>query len=42
MSNVLEGHQKCCVTPYMHVFAYHVPDTIRRYGSVRQFSGQGE
>ena len=25
----------------MHVFAYHVPDQIREYGNVRQFSGQG-
>ncbi len=38
---VFEGHQKSCVTPYMHVFAYHVPDQIREHGSIRQFSGQG-
>ena len=29
------------MTPYMNVFAYHVPDQIREYGNVRQFSGQG-
>ena len=40
-SHVFEGHHRNCVTPYMHVFAYHVPDQIREYGNVRQFSGQG-
>ena len=28
------------MTPYMHVFAYHVPDQIREYDSVKQFSWQ--
>ena len=40
LSKVLVGHQ--CVTPYMHVLAYHVPDQIRLHGSIRQFSGQGK
>ncbi len=38
--HVFEGHHKSCVTPYMHVFAYHVPDQIREHGNIRQF-GQG-
>ena len=41
ISHVFEGHHKSCVTPYMHVFAYHVPDQIREHGNIRQFSGQG-
>ena len=40
LSNEVAGHQKESVTPYMHVFMYHVPDQIRRHGSIRQFSGQ--
>ena len=35
------GHANQQVTPYMHVFAYHVPDQIRENGNIRQFSGQG-
>ena len=42
LSKNLSGHQKCSITPYMHVLVYHVPDQIRRYGSVRFFSGQGK
>ena len=38
--NVLEGHQKSRVTPYMHIFAYHVPYFIRQHGNIRKFSGQ--
>ena len=41
LATTLEGHQKSSVTPYMHVFAYHVPDQIRRHGNIRRFSGQG-
>ena len=40
-TTTLEGHQKSSVTPYMHVFAYHVPDQIRRHGNIKRFSGQG-
>ena len=42
LSSSMEGHQKSCVTPYMHVLAYHVPDMIRKHGSIRRFSGQGK
>jgi hypothetical protein len=27
--------------PYMHCLVYHVPDQLRRYGSLIRFSGQG-
>ena len=40
-TTTLKGHQKSSVTPYMHVFAYHVPDQIRRHGNIRRFSGSG-
>ena len=36
-----EGFQRKHVTPYMHCLVYHVPDTIRKYGNLKQFSGQG-
>ncbi len=36
LATTLEGHQKSSVT---HVFAYHVPDQIRRHGNIRRFSG---
>jgi len=29
------------VTPYMHCMVYHVPQMLRRYGNIKQFSGQG-
>jgi len=38
----LPGHQKTCVTPYMHVLAYHVPDQVQQHKNIRKFSGQGE
>ena len=41
LGHLLEGHQKKCVTPYMHILAYHVPDQIKRHGNIRRFSGQG-
>lgn len=40
-SHLIDGHQRECVTPYMHVLAYHVPEQVRVYGSIRRFSGQG-
>eukprot|EP00731_Ephydatia_muelleri_P028687 Em0020g331a len=36
-----DGHQKKFVTPYFHVMVYHVPDAIRQYGNIKQFSCQG-
>jgi len=29
------------ITPYIHVMIKHVPDILRRYGSLKHFSGQG-
>ena len=37
----MEGHQKGCVTPYMHVLAFHAPEQVQRHGNIRKFSGQG-
>eukprot|EP00731_Ephydatia_muelleri_P016723 Em0009g1147a len=36
-----DGHQKKFVTPYFHVMVYHVPDAIRQFGNMKQFSCQG-
>ncbi|KAL5488880.1 hypothetical protein EMCRGX_G017893 [Ephydatia muelleri] len=36
-----DGHQKKFVTPYFHVMVYHVPDAIRQFGNIKQFSCQG-
>ena len=36
-----EGHQNKYVTPYMHAMEYHVPNIIRQYGNLKQFSCQG-
>lgn len=34
------GYQKENVTPYMHVAVYHIPNMIKRYKNIIQFSGQ--
>eukprot|EP00731_Ephydatia_muelleri_P008951 Em0004g1289a len=36
-----DGHQKKFVTTYFHVMVYHVPDAIRQFGNMKQFSCQG-
>ena len=36
-----DGYQKSCVTPYMHILVYHVPDFMKAYGNIKQFSCQG-
>ena len=41
LSGRCEGHQKRNITPYMHAMVYHVPDMMKRFGNVKQFSGQG-
>ena len=33
--------QTVIITPYMHSLIYHVPVMLRRHGSLRTFSGQG-
>ena len=30
------------VTPYIHILAKHVPDILRKYRTLRIFSGQGK
>ena len=41
LSKCLDGHQKNRVTPYMHILVYHVPAMMKKFGSIRYFSGQG-
>ena len=36
-----DGYQKSCVTPYMHILVFHVPDFIKANGNIKQFSCQG-
>jgi len=36
----LEGFQKKFVTPYMHCMVYHVPEQIKKHGSLMKFFGQ--
>ncbi|CAB3981176.1 Hypothetical predicted protein, partial [Paramuricea clavata] len=35
------GYRRDNVTPYMHIMCYHVPVFIEKYGSIKQFTGQG-
>uniref|UniRef100_A0A1X7V787 Uncharacterized protein n=1 Tax=Amphimedon queenslandica TaxID=400682 RepID=A0A1X7V787_AMPQE len=37
----LDGHSKSNITPYMHLMVSHIPAMMRRYGSIKPFSGQG-
>ena len=37
----MEGFQKKNVTPYMHCMVFHVPEMLKKYKNLRQFSGQG-
>ena len=30
------------VTPYIHIMVKHVPELLRRFGTMQQFSGQGK
>ena len=41
-SSIMPGHDKSNVTPYTHIMAFHVPDVMRKFGNIRQFSGQGK
>jgi len=36
-----EGFQRRSITPYVHIMVYHVPSMLRRFGNLKQFSGQG-
>jgi len=35
-----EGFQRRSITPYIHIMVYHVPSMLRRFGNLKQFSGQ--
>lgn len=35
------GYERPRVTPYFHMIAYHIPTFISKYGSLKQFTGQG-
>ena len=37
----LEGFAKRNITPYIHIFLYHVPGIIERQGRLKSFFGQG-
>lgn len=37
----LLGYKKADVTPYMHALVYHVPLFMKKYKSVKPFTGQG-
>lgn len=37
----LEGYDSKCITPYMHILVYHVPQLMKMYGGIKQFTGQG-
>ncbi|KAK3082818.1 hypothetical protein FSP39_006271 [Pinctada imbricata] len=41
LSSSLEGYDSKNVTPYMHILVYHVPHLLQKYGSIKQFTGQG-
>ncbi len=41
VGNKVEGYTKACITPYMHVMVYHIPYFLKRFGSIKQFTGQG-
>ena len=29
------------ITPYIHVMVYHCPSSLRKYGNIKMFTGQG-
>ena len=33
--------QTIIITPYVHNMIYHVPQMMKKHGSLRKFSGQG-
>lgn len=37
----LDGHSKSNINPQMHIMACHIPSMMRKYGSIKPFSGQG-
>ena len=41
LSGHYEGHQRRNITPYMHAMVYHVPQMMKEFRNIKQFSGQG-
>lgn len=41
LSEHLEGFDSKSITPYMHVFVYHMPKMLKTYCSIKQLTGQG-
>ena len=39
--SIHKGYRRSAVTPYMHALVYHVPRFIKRYHSVKFFTGKG-
>ena len=42
LSTKCEGFQRKNITPYIHSLVYHVPEMIKKFGNIKQFSGQGK
>lgn len=42
LKNKAERAQKKFITPYIHALVYHVPNMLRKYGNLKQFSCQGQ
>ena len=42
LGDEIQGYQRIRVTPYMHCMVFHVPQMLRKYGNIKQFSGQGK
>ena len=40
-SSIHRGYRRAAVTPYMHALVYHVPVFMKKYHSVKFFTGQG-
>ena len=41
MAHECDGYQPKCITPYMHIMAFHMPKCIEKFGSLWKFSCQG-
>ena len=40
-SSIHRGYRRAAVTPYMHALVYHVPVFMKKYHSIKFFTGQG-
>jgi len=37
-----DGYQNGNITLYMHIMSWHIPEFIKKYGNIKQFSCQGD